>query len=62
MKLVSSYGEIYRISDREYRKQLRLIANGDGYDLEKARCIGVLDTDLTSLTQDEAQYMLEESK
>lgn len=47
MRIVSSYGGLYR-------RQLRLIAAGEGYRLPEAKCIGQLDTDLTSLDADEA--------
>lgn len=62
MKLVSSYGSIYRISDREYIKQLLAIAKGDGYRLNPNRYLGEVEVNLTDLTPTEAKELLEALK
>lgn len=62
MKLVSSYGSIYRISDREYIKQLLSIAKGDGYRLNPNRYLGEVEVNLTDLTPTEARELLESLK
>lgn len=59
-RIVGSFGALYRISEREYRRQLRLIASGAGYCLPEDKCIGELAVNLSSVDADEAGYLLAE--
>ena len=60
MKLVSSYGSIYRVSNTEYGKQLMSIIQGQGYRLNPACYLGEVECNLTDLTVDEARELLAE--
>ena len=62
MRLVSSYGSIYRISDREYVKQLLSIISGEGYRINPNRYLGEVECNLTDLTPNEARDLLESYK
>lgn len=62
MRLVSSYGSIYRISDREYVKQLLSIISGEGYRINPNRYLGEVECNLTDLTPTEASSLLESYK
>ena len=58
MKLVSSYGSIYRVSATEYVKQLMSIIRGEGYRLNPSCYLGEVECNLTDLTVDEARELL----
>lgn len=62
MRLVESYGEVYRMSRRSYRKMLRAIANGTALTWAElgAKRIGRVDANTTDMSKREAAYYLKE--
>jgi hypothetical protein len=61
MKIVSSMGALYRLSERNYRKLLRLAAADEPYNLALLGTrIGTLDLNVTDLSPEEAAGTLEE--
>lgn len=57
MILVSSFGSIYRISEKEYAAALLGIRSGVGYRLNPKRYLGEIEANLTDLTPAEAQEL-----
>lgn len=62
MRLVSSYGSVYRISDKEYVQQLLSIIAGNGYRISPSRYLGEVQCNFTDLTPTEARDLLETYK
>lgn len=61
MVLVVSYGAVYRVTDRNYKKLLEGVAAGEGYDVDRlGNNLGTYTVDLSDLTASEAQDLLEE--
>lgn len=59
MKLVSSWGEVYRMSDKHYRKMLKQLAKDGEVNLnDYGKPIGYIDADITDMTQEEAEDKL----
>jgi hypothetical protein len=60
MKLVTNMGYVYRLSDKAYRRVLRLISTDQAFDLEKeGTLLGYVEEDLTDLSSEEAGEKLE---
>jgi hypothetical protein len=61
MKLVSTFGMVYRVTNAGYRDLLKQIVENDSYDLRKVngRCLGVIEHDLTNVSVEEAADLLE---
>jgi hypothetical protein len=62
MKLVVTFGMVYRVTNAGYRELLKQIVKDDSYDLKKvnAKLIGVIEKDLTDLMAEEAEDLLKE--
>lgn len=64
MKLVPQYGGLWKLSERRWRRLLKSIIKGEGYDLDD---LGVkLNAEIVEapldMTQDRAKELLEERK
>lgn len=62
MKIVTCFGGVFRLTDAEYEKMLRDTIKGDGFSLPASRCIGDLVENVTDLSEDRAEELLEELK
>ena len=59
MKLVESYGSIYKIPEQEYKSILRSIKDGSGYRIHPSRYQGEIECNLNNLTASEASELLD---
>lgn len=59
MKLIESYGSIYKIPEQEYRSILRSIKDGSGYRIHPSRYQGEVECNLNDLTASEASELLD---
>lgn len=62
MRVVTSYGGVYRITNSEYKAALRGIISGEGYQLDIKRYIGEMAVELANVDPDKATTLLREAK
>lgn len=63
MKLVSNMGMVYRLTNKNYDRLLRAIADGekDSFNLAlNATFVGIIIANITNMTADDAKDLLEE--
>lgn len=64
MKYVTAFSAIYRISDKNWLAFLEEAANNSEGDADIETCrgqvIGIITTDISDITQEQAQELLEE--
>jgi len=62
-KLVTCMGFVYKLTEANYRKMLTAVKKDGSVDLDTlGKCIGIVTTDVTDLTSEEAVDLLNDLK
>jgi hypothetical protein len=66
MKLVQQFGVVYKMSDRAYKRMLKVMSENDGtgptWDELGAKCLGYIDLNTTDITAERAKEALADLK